>query len=307
MFSLQNFVRKDSLLSSFDTHIKLTDNDLNKIQAILLEMYNDILFVCEKNNLTLLLGGGSALGAIRHDGFIPWDDDMDLIMPREDYKIFVSLFKSEFSHKYYISSPFKEGDYPDYAIKIIKRDTSYVGLFTFNKLRPLGIFIDIVALDSVPMNYLKRNLNGSVANSLFFIINSIMMYYGKNKNAKKFFDINFNSRFFYFFRTSIIGAFFSLFSYSLLCRWFDWIITNKGKTNLCAIPSGRKHYFGEIHPFDVFFPAKKVCFAGVKAYLPNNVQRYLSNLYGNNFMEIPPQYKREPHFCTYYSTTKEYL
>mgnify|MGYP000934529859 FL=1 len=68
-------------------------------------MYSDILRVCEKYNIRVMLGGGSALGAVRHGGFIPWDDDLDLIMPREDYNKFISVFDKELSDLYEITSP----------------------------------------------------------------------------------------------------------------------------------------------------------------------------------------------------------
>ena len=75
------------------------------MKQCLLEMYSDILRVCEKYNIRVMLGGGSALGAVRHGGFIPWDDDLDLIMPREDYNKFISVFDKELSDLYEITSP----------------------------------------------------------------------------------------------------------------------------------------------------------------------------------------------------------
>ena len=65
-------------------------------------MFVDIKRICDKHNLILMLSGGSALGAVRHKGFIPWDDDIDLMMPRDDYDKFIDLFEEELGEKYYL-------------------------------------------------------------------------------------------------------------------------------------------------------------------------------------------------------------
>ena len=62
------------------------DEDLKKIQNLELEMLKEFIDFCEKHDLTYFLIAGSALGAVRHNGFIPWDDDLDIGMPREDYE-----------------------------------------------------------------------------------------------------------------------------------------------------------------------------------------------------------------------------
>ena len=69
----------------------LSDEELEKLKHVLLEIYLDIQAVCDKYGLVCMLLGGSALGAVRHKGFIPWDDDLDIGMPRDDYEIFIIL------------------------------------------------------------------------------------------------------------------------------------------------------------------------------------------------------------------------
>ena len=68
-----------------------TERENARMKELLLMIYKDVFAVCEENNLTLFLGGGSALGQVRHGGFIPWDDDMDLMMIREDYEAFKKI------------------------------------------------------------------------------------------------------------------------------------------------------------------------------------------------------------------------
>ncbi|MGM9579929.1 MAG: LicD family protein, partial [Anaerovibrio sp.] len=87
-------------------------------------MYCDIKAVCDKYNLTIVLGGGSALGAVRHKGFIPWDDDLDLNMPRKDYEKLLSVLEAELGKEYYFSAPHTKGVESQF-LKIHKKDTTF--------------------------------------------------------------------------------------------------------------------------------------------------------------------------------------
>lgn len=80
-----------------------------------------------------------------------------------------------------------------------------------------------------------------------------------------------------------------------MCVIFDKWTSLCKKSKYLSIPVGRAHYFGEMLEYDVFFPPKDITFEGVKAYVPSNVEVYLRNLYGNNYMNIPPLEKRESH------------
>ena len=70
---------------------QLTEQESDEMKKALMEMYKDVARVCAEHGLTLMMCGGSCLGAIRHQGFIPWDDDLDLCMPRGDYEKIKSL------------------------------------------------------------------------------------------------------------------------------------------------------------------------------------------------------------------------
>ena len=73
----------------------LTDDEIKKIQKIILDMIQELDNIFKKYNFTYYLGGGSALGAIRHKGFIPWDEDLDLNMIRKDYDKLIEIFDKE--------------------------------------------------------------------------------------------------------------------------------------------------------------------------------------------------------------------
>ena len=71
----------------------ITEGDAKTLKTLLLEMYQDVVSLCDKYNLLYMMGGGTCLGAIRHKGYIPWDDDIDVGMPRSDYDKFERLLK----------------------------------------------------------------------------------------------------------------------------------------------------------------------------------------------------------------------
>lgn len=267
---------------------------MKKLKQCLLEMYVDIFKVCEKYNIKVMLGGGSALGAVRHGGFIPWDDDLDLLMSREDYDKFISVFDNELSDLYEITSPNSKYNVSNIFTKVYKKNTELVEIFNLNADTPKGVYVDIFPIEYIPENMIIRFAKGFVANVIYYIGNSVLIYQLRNDILKAFFSASIKGKINYKLRTSI-GFFGSFISYKKWFNFYDNYLARGKISSLCGIPSGRGHYFGEILPKDVFFPPKEVTFEGLKAYVPNNVDLYLRNLYGD-YMEIPPIEKRERHY-----------
>ena len=119
-----------------------------KIWAVLLDMLIKFDSVCKKNGLTYYLIDGSLLGAIRHKGFIPWDDDIDVTMPRVDYDKLQTLSK-EFLYPYFLQTPYTDSGYFYSFLKI--RNSNTTGLNEAFKYQGFnqGLFLDIFPLDDV--------------------------------------------------------------------------------------------------------------------------------------------------------------
>ena len=99
---------------------------LRKVQMTQLEIAKEIRRVCEENNIRYFLADGTFLGAVRHQGFIPWDDDMDLAMPRADYERFCRIAPEKLDPKYCLQTWYSD---PNYALpfgKVVKRNTVYL-------------------------------------------------------------------------------------------------------------------------------------------------------------------------------------
>ena len=117
------------------------EKDRNKLQEVLTEMLQDIQIACDKEQLQVALGYGSVIGAVRHGGFIPWDDDIDLIMLREDWERFKLVFDDVLGDKYILEAPnYGNKDTKCTWGKIYKRNTELVEIIRENfDLRPAGI------------------------------------------------------------------------------------------------------------------------------------------------------------------------
>ena len=119
--------------------------DINEIKKILEQILINVVDFCEKNQLKYYLGFGTLLGAVRHNGFIPWDDDVDIIMPREDYEKFVDAYSSD---KYKIIDLRTDEKYFYPFAKVY--DTSTVIQENTAEHSDFGLFIDVFPLDGVP-------------------------------------------------------------------------------------------------------------------------------------------------------------
>ena len=258
-----------------------------------MEMFQDVYSVCQRHSLTIMLGGGSALGAIRHQGFIPWDDDLDLLMPRSDYNAFMEVFEAELGEKYTLVAP-------NYSVrakarfpKIMKKGTTMKELTDVNSDLPCGIFLDIFPLENVPENIIHQKLKGLLCSALMFGGSRAFWYEHRCQAIKEYMCQTSTSKKTYYVHI-VMGW---------LChivpswKWFDAVdkaVQYRKETALMGIPTGRKHYFGEILPSSVYTPVSYALFEGVNTPIPGDYDAYLKNLYGN-YMQIPPVEKRERH------------
>lgn len=131
-------------------------NEREKLVKIELEMLDEIDRICKKYNISYFLDYGSALGAVRHKGFIPWDDDIDISMMRSDYNKFLSIFTKEVdNNKYFLQVYETEPNYHNFHAKIRRKNTIYPQGYTKN-FNERGIMLDIFPLDRVPDNEKER-------------------------------------------------------------------------------------------------------------------------------------------------------
>lgn len=124
-----------------------------ELWAVQLDLVNELDRVCKKYGIKYMLDFGSLLGAIRHNGFIPWDDDLDVSMLREDYDKLMEIGPTEFKHPYFLQNHYTDKNYSDCITKLRRSDTTFIMAVDVSPRYKLkynkGIFIDIFVFDNV--------------------------------------------------------------------------------------------------------------------------------------------------------------
>lgn len=286
----------NEIARSTDMYYELSPDEMTKLRNTLLEMYRDVKRVCDKYGLEVMMGGGSCLGAVRHQGFIPWDDDFDMLLSREHYDIFLSVFDKELSDKYILSAPRRNVDSKTLFMQIIKKGTVFIAAEDLTRADANGIRIDMYPIERAPDGIVARTLKFKFLNLLRICTLSTLIFEGNSNNKlfRQAFTKDIESRIYYYIRY-IIGAFFSILGRKRLYDFYDKVASSSKGNKYRTIPVGRGFCEKECHPTDVFFPPKPGKFEGMDVLVPNKADQYLTSLYGD-FMTIPPVEKRERHF-----------
>ena len=263
---------------SNEIHI-LSEDERTKLQAHLRKMYQEIEAVCNRHRLTVMLADGSVLGAIRHGGFIPWDDDIDLNMPRRDYEDFINTYASELPDHYIVYAPnSKNGPIANFA-KVVDLNTEIILPGEENSTISHGISIDIFPLEGIDPNrklYNKAMKYCSMA--LIYIIGSVTQYSNHSKLYRRLMSGSSAARFNYWFRESI-GFLFSFLSREEWQNLFDSFVRNIDDTGYVHRPSDI--YKWEPIPIDIYLPVKRTRFDNITAFIPNNPEFLLVYDYGD--------------------------
>lgn len=134
----------------------LVPAELKQVWAVQLDLLGVLLDVCRRNNLRIWADGGTLLGLVRHHGFIPWDDDVDLCMPRPDYDRLVKLAPTAFKEPYFFQCAYTDTDYFRGHAQFRRSNTAAIRPTESYRKFNQGIFLDIFPLDGCPANEAER-------------------------------------------------------------------------------------------------------------------------------------------------------
>lgn len=253
-----------------------------RLKEIELSLLKEFILVCEKLGLEYFAVGGTLLGAVRHKGFIPWDDDIDVGMKRSDFEIFKKKAQELMPDNIFVQHIDSEKDCPYNFIKLRDNNTTFIETSVCKLDINHGVFIDVFPLDNYPVNKKERK--------------SIYL-----KNTLLTASIN---RIFHIQGVSLFGKFLELVSRIIYPDVRKALITRDRLykkyqydkspliINYCGA-WGKK----EIVNAEWFEETLKMDFEDIKISIPKDYEQYLTNLYGE-YMCLPPIEKRQSHHFT---------
>lgn len=249
-------------------------NELRKDhQSVMLELLIELDRICKKYNIQYILFAGSALGAVRHKGFIPWDDDLDVALLREDYEKLLDVPNNEWNENYYLQREFTE-HWPMYFSKLRKNCTTCL-----EKYHPKdvyshqGIYIDIFPVDNASDNPIIRKMQ--------FMASRIVL-------AKSFYQRGYDTK-------SILKK-----SIMVLCRFFplkpfhNMVVLKSAKNGqlVHSFLGGTSSYEKGIYSRKWFEYYQYLEFEGVIVPVSYYSDDMLKAMYGD-YMRLPPIEERE--------------
>lgn len=259
---------------------------LEELQSCMLEITKKIHQICEKHELRYWLSYGSLLGAIRHDGFIPWDDDMDIMMPRKDFYRFLEVAQEELGDDYFLQTPDTDHNYTILNVPVKVRDNHTTVIEEWDKNYHQGAFVDIFIMDFVgddPSAYFKVRKKTAMLASLKMRID-----FHQLAGIKKY-----------------IRILLQLLCKPIPCRTLFHYIEKQGQkfvahddkdSSMCA--TGLEHVEKDIYTLESIFPLQLHTFEDAEFYIPHDAKKLLSDAYGN-YLQEPPLEERIPHGIYY--------
>ena len=272
------------------------DTKLRQLQLIELDILKEFVRICEKHSLQYYLIGGTLLGAVRHKGFIPWDDDIDVAMPRKDYEKFAVISKSELQPEYfYQNSTTDSGYFLTYA-KLRRNNSFFYEERFINSHFHKGIFIDIFPLDFCP--------KPGILCHLFFNVLAVMNYRGQIDSGESYVPYREWSGKLGYSVLRLFNTHQLIRARRTIISIFSWISDDK----FLASYSGAYGYSKEIFPAEWFGTGRALVFEGQNFSVPFETEQELTQVYGE-YHSLPPQSEQKTHCnlerCILYSETKE--
>lgn len=273
--------------------VELGQEDVRLIQQKLLRILDDIMSVCDELGVDCLLSGGTALGAVRHKGFIPWDDDVDLFIKRSDLDRFVTRFNERFPSEYWVHVPGVTPGYDCMMARVISKEIRARVLLDSEKYE-CGLMIDLFIVENTFDNPIFRAVHG-LGCMFFRYVLSCIRFCRVSRELDKLVEDTDGLKKFMSARV-FWGKLFSVIPLSawatMASRWVSMCGDESSK--YVAITSGSKQFFKEMYVRKDFCTPRECIFEGRTLKLPSDYDTYLRILYGD-YMAVPPVDKREKH------------
>lgn len=251
-------------------------NQTQHLQKILLMMAKDIDAVCKKYNIPYYLLGGTSLGAKRHKGFIPWDDDFDIVVPVENYDSFLNICKKQLpSEKYYVQCGLT--DWPEDFSKIKLRNTEIFEKGNYiNPSGENGIYIDVFRLDHGANSYFGQIIQ--------YVCGKLWLSYTMSQKGYKPDGLI----------RKLSMSISKLLNINPIKRFIrgQYLRYNNQDTMFYSEILGRARFHNAFTPKDIYGKPTYTTFENFKFPVQEMHHEYLSRIFGN-YMDLPPEEDRK--------------
>ncbi len=243
---------------------------LRKSQLIMLEILVEFDAICQKHHLKYWLDSGTLLGAVRHQGFIPWDDDIDISMPVEDYTKFQEIAQNELSENIFFQTIQTDKNFKFDYIKLRSNKAKIVEFHEKNREVGYhqGVFVDIFPMLTLPNTEFHKTFYNDTFKQIRSISSvSLHTLEGKDNPITR----------------------------KKLVKSLDEMHQGWSGKDIKVIYSGKMPDVTAWFDIEEIFPLKKIEFEGLEFNVPHNPGHYLNSIYSFNYMEIPPKDKQIVH------------
>ena len=261
----------------------LTPEELRKVQLLELKVLKEIRRVCAKHDIKYFLTGGTLIGAVRHKGFIPWDDDIDIAMMRPDYDRFLEVAPKELGPEYELLCIQQDERIGTFFSKVVLKDTVYRNVQQPAELKKFGFLVDVLPYDTIYDNKLLAKLYFCWLNFCVVLYSMKNGYHNGTTKFKRFVAEAMKLCFFWvpkaWLRRTIIN-----YPYRL----------NKKQTNTRAYLSGRYGIPREMRSAYLFDEYTELPFEDDSFMVLKEYHAFLTELFGD-YMKLPPESERHTH------------
>ena len=260
---------------------------LDLLRELLMDMLRELDRICRKHHISYFLSGGSMLGAARHGGFIPWDDDVDVGMLREDFNRFKEIAPKELNEAYSYQSFTNRNGYHFFFDRITAKNTYFASRYSDGYEMPKGFSIDIFVYDRVPddpktwRKFWKRLMNKRL----------LMNVRWKNAPRGEGKERLISKLLLPFLRLKSMDSYSA--SYDKATRRYE-----HQNTNTIMVPA-TDHIYRDMMPREWFTEVIPWKFGDVDTFMPKGYDGFLKIWYGENYMQMLPLYKQIPYHDYY--------
>lgn len=263
-------------------------SDIKIIQDKILSILKEFISICKDNNLTYYALGGTLLGAVRHKGFIPWDDDIDIGMPREDYEKFKKIASNALPENY----KFLSEDTSNYkkAFSVIRDDSTKIIMNYSNEEQEESLWIDIFPLDGMPTNPLKKKYHSYryLYTRMMVQLSQFNSLVNQKKENRPWLEK-------VIIRIANVVKIEKVVSFSWAQKKYLQTIKKYSFNEGFAGNYTGAYKLREIVPSDYFGQPILLQFEDLKLSCPHKFREYLTAIYGAEYMQLPPEEKRVVH------------